>query len=88
MVEYEIIWFDLSYIERSYETLTNKTWVTKIRSENVLCRGIVLFFDNTRSEESWCLESSFTNYLFTVSDNLSWKYKYITDLQIYNRSPL
>ena len=33
------------------------------------------------SEESWCLESSYTDHFFThVSDNFSWKYKYITDL--------
>ena len=38
---------------------------------------IVLFFDFNETESSWYLESSFTNYLFTVSNNLSWKYKYI-----------
>ena len=46
----------------------------------VLFCSLMTHFGFSRSEESWCLESFFTGYLFTVSDNFSRKYKYVTNL--------
>ena len=48
--------------------------------------SLIIYDRFLRSRGNWYLESSFTNYLsitelFPVSDNLSWKYKYIKDLQ-------
>ena len=87
-MEQQIIWTDLSYSERWYETLTNKTRVAQIRNEIVFCRGIVLFFDYTRSffdekEEIgvWKVPSQYTSSIFLIIFHESTNIKQITTLK-------
>ena len=87
-MEQQIIWTDLSYSEWWYETLTGKRRVAQIRNEIVFCRGIVLFFDYTRSlfDEKekigvWKVPSQYTSSIFLIIFHESTNIKQITTLK-------